>query len=206
MSRTLTAPALAAIQAQRAELIHLLSMTFLGGTIRFTTGPNNVDWNGNTYSAAGGAMTFEAITETPDPSGQRLKIILDGVSLTAIAALLSQSYIGRLATLRRAWIDSGGSIIADPAILFTGYLNTPWVVTEDWDKRWCKVETEIVSPLAVFNQVRGITADKTSHQRWFSTDTFFSHIVDKPEGDFGWGITNAQARPPGPIGGRGGRS
>lgn len=205
MSRTLTAAALAAAQAQRAEIAHLLSLTFSGGTIRFTTGPHNVDWGGNTYSAAGGAMQFESVSETPDPSGQRLKITLDGVSLGAISALLSQSYIGRLATLRRAWLNSAGTIIADPAVLFTGYLNTPWVVTEDWDGRWCKVETEIVSPLAVFNQVRGITADKTSHQRWFTGDTFFTHTVDKPEGDFGWGVTNAQARPPGPGGGRGGR-
>lgn len=188
MTRTVTAATLTALQAQRAEIIHLLSLNFSGGTIRFTSGPNNVDWNGNTYSAAGSAMSFEAVTETPDPSGQRLRIILDGVSLGAIAALLAQSYIGRTATLRRGYIDGGGSIIADPFILFTGYLNTPWVVTEDWDNRWCKVETEIVSPLAVFNQVRGITADKTSHQRWFTGDTFFAHIVDKPEGDFGWGI------------------
>ncbi len=205
MSRTLTAAALAALQGQRAEIAHLLSLAFSGGTVRFTTGPHNVDWNGNTYSAAGGAMTFEAITETPDPSGQRLKIILDGVALGAVAALLSQNYIGRLAILWRVWLNAGGSIISDPAILFTGYMNTPWIVSEDWDNHWAKVETEIVSPLAVFNQVRGITADKTSHQRWFTGDTFFSHIVDKPEGDFGWGITNAVSRPPRPPDGHNGR-
>lgn len=205
MSRTTTALALAALQGQRAEIFHLLSLNFSGGTIRFTTGPADMVWNGNTYSAAGSAMSFEAVTETPDPSGQRLRIILDGVSLTAISALLAQNYIGRTGTLRRGYIDGGGSIIADPFILFTGYLNSPWQVSEDWDNHWAKVETELVSPLAVFSQVRGITADKTSHQRWYSTDTFFSHIVDKPEGDFGWGITNATVRPPGPPGGRNGR-
>lgn len=188
MSRTITAAALAALQGQRAEVAHLLSLAFSGGTIRFTTGPHNVDWGGFTWSAAGSAMTFEGVNETPDPSGQRLKVTLDGVSLTAISALLAENYIGRLSTLYRAYIDASGGIIANPIILFTGYLNSPWVVTEDWDNQWAKVETEIVSPLAVFNQVRGITADKTSHQRFFPTDTFFAHIVDKPEGDFGWGI------------------
>jgi len=204
VARTVTAASLVALQAQRGEIIHLLSMGFSGGTIRFTSGPHNVGWNGNTYSAAGSAMSFEAINETPDPAGQRLRIILDGVSLGAIAALLAQDYIGRLATLRRGWINSGGQIISDPIILFQGYLNAPWVVTEDWDNRWAKVETEIVSPLAVFNQIRGITADKTSHQRWYSTDTFFSHIVDKPEGDFGWGIgtTTYRGFPPNPWHGR----
>jgi hypothetical protein len=188
MGRTLTAAALAALQGQRAEVAHFLDLAFSGGTVRFTSGPHNVDWNGNTYSAAGSAMSFEAVTETPDPSGQRLRIVLDGVQLGAIAALLSQNYIGRLATLRRAYLNAAGTIIADPLVLFTGYMNTPWEVTEDWDSRWCKVSTEIVSPLAVFEQVRGITADKTSHQRYYTGDTFFAHIVDKPEGDFGWGV------------------
>jgi len=188
VSRVLTAAVLAASQGQRAEIAHLLSLAFSAGTIRFTTGPNNVDWNGFTWSAAGSAMTFEAVNETPDPSGQRLRITLDGVQLSAISALLAQNYIGRLAVLYRAWINTGGTIIADPIILFKGYMNTPWTVSEDWDNHWAKVETEIVSPLAVFNQVRGITADKTSHQRWFAGDTFFAHIVDKPAGDFGWGV------------------
>jgi len=189
VSRTVTAAALAALQAQRAEIIHLLELNFLGGTVRFTTGPNDVVWNANIYSAAGSAMSFEAVTETPDPSGQRLKIILDGVSLGAISALLAESYIGRLGTLRRAYMDTNALIIADPLVLFTGYMNAPWECSEDPDGRWAKVETELVSPLAIFQQVRGITADKTSHQRYFPGDTFFSHITDKPEGDFGWGWT-----------------
>lgn len=188
MSRTLTAATLAALQGQRAEIFHLLSLAFDAGTIRFTTGFHNVDWGGVTWSAAGGAMQFEAVSETPDPSGQRLKITLDGVNLAAITALLAENYIGRLGTLYRGYLDSGGSIIVDPIVLFTGYLNAAWDVSEDWDHRWAKVTTELVSPLAVLHQVRGITADLTSHQSQFTGDTFFAHIVDKPEGDFGWGI------------------
>lgn len=188
MSRTITAAALAAIQAQRAEIIHLLSLAFSGGTVRFTSGSHNVEWNGVTWSASGSAMSFESVAETPDPSGQRLRITLDGVQLGAITALLAENYVGRLGILRRAYLNTSGAIIADPIVLFTGYLNAPWDVTEDWDNGWCKVETEIVSPLAVFQQVRGICADATSHQSHFAGDTFFSHIASKPEGDFGWGV------------------
>lgn len=188
MGRSTTAAALAALQGQHAEVVHLLSLTFSGGTIRFTSGPHNVTWSGETYSAAGSAMSFEGVNETPDPSGQRLKITLDGVQLGVISALLAENYIGYTGTLRRGYLHAAGSLIADPFVLFTGYLNTPWEVTEDPDGRWCKVETELVSPLAVFNQVRGIRADAISHQQHFPTDTFFTHIMDKAEGDFGWGM------------------
>lgn len=194
MGRTITAASLAAVQAQGAEIQHLLSLDFSAGTVRFTSGPHDVTWNGVNWSAAGSAMSFEAVTETPDPSGQRLQITLDGVSLGAISALLAQNYIGRTGVLRRAYMNSAGAIIVDPIVLFTGYMNTPWEVTENWDKEnpYCKVTTELVSPLAVFNQLRGITADKTSHQRYFAGDTFFAHIVDKPSGDFGWGVATFQ--------------
>lgn len=192
MARTVTAASLAALQGQTAEIQHLLSLDFSAGTVRFTSGPHDVTWNGVNWSAAGSAMSFEAVSETPDPSGARMKITLDGVSLGAIAALLAQNYIGRQGVLRRAYLDSTGAIITSPVTLFTGYLNAPWEVTEDWDGRWCKVTTELVSPLAVFNQIRGITADLTSHQRYFPGDTFFSHIVDKPAGDFGWGLIDTR--------------
>jgi hypothetical protein len=187
VSRSLTAGTLAALQARQAEVLHLLDLVFSGGTLRFTSGPQDIVWSGNTYYASGSAMTFQAMTETTDPSGQRLRLTLDGVSLTAIAALLAQDYIGRLSTLRRAYLNASYAIISDPVVLFTGYLNTPFEVSEDPDGRWCKVETELVSPLAIFDQVRGITADPSSHQRHFAGDTFFSHIAGKAEGDFGWG-------------------
>lgn len=190
MSRTITAGSLTALQGQRAEIVHLLSLGFSAGNIRFTSGFHSVSWGGQTYSPAGGAMSFEAVAETPDPSGQRLKIVLDGVALTSISALLAQNYIGRLGILRRGYLNAGGTIITDPLVLFTGYMNTPWEVTENWDgpTPYATVTTELVSPLAVFNQVRGITADPISHQRWFPGDTFFTHILNKPIGDQGWGV------------------
>jgi hypothetical protein len=134
-------------------------------------------------------MSFEAVSESADISGQRLKIILDGVKLTAITALLAEAYTGRLGTLYRAYLKNG-QVVADPLILFRGYMNSPWEVTEDPDGRWCKVETDLTSPLAVRDQVRGITADPNSHQQVYAGDTFFSHIATKPEGNFtGWGIS-----------------
>jgi hypothetical protein len=194
MTRTVTAATLAQLQAQKVEFVHLLDLVFSGGTLRFTTGSNDIVWNSNTYFASGSAMAFEGASESLDHSSQRLKMTLDGVSLGAIASLLAQNYIGRLSTLRRAYFNAGGQIIADPIILFVGYLNSPWEVTEDWDGRWAKVTTELVSPLAIFDQVRGITCDPGSHQLVYAGDTFFTHIASKPEGDFGWGSTTWQGK------------
>lgn len=190
MTRSLTTGTLTAIQGQRSEQIHLLELAFSGGTVRFATHPFDVSWNSVTWSAAGGALSFEGVNETPDISGQRVRVNLDGVSLTAITALLAQNYIGRLAKLYRAHLNPASVIIVDPVLLFLGYMNSPWEITEDWDNAWCKVTTELVSPLAVLEQTRGITADPNSHQAVYSGDTFFTHTVTKPAGQFGWGIAD----------------
>lgn len=188
MSRTITAATLAKVQSRQSDVIHLLSLAFSAGTVRLTTGAQDITWSSQTWYASHGAMSFEAVNETSDYSGQRLKVILDGVNLTAITALLAESYIGRLGTLYRAHI-SNGLIVADPITLFLGYMNTAWDVTEDPDNQWCKVETTLISPLNVGSQVRGIVADPNSHQAHYPADTFFSHIATKPEGNFtGWGI------------------
>jgi hypothetical protein len=188
MGRTLSAGTLAATLLHNSQVMHLLELAFSGGTVRFTTGPNDVSWNSVTWYASYGAMSFAAVSETPDPSGQRLSLTLDGVNLTAITAFLAESYVGRLGTLYRAHISTTtGLIIADPVVLFLGYMNSPWEVSEDWENGWCKVETELVSPLAMLAQVRGITADANSHQAVSPGDTFFTHIATKPQGDFGWG-------------------
>jgi hypothetical protein len=82
-----------------------------------------------------------------------------------------------------------GQVVATPLLLFLGYMNTAWEITEDQDNGSCIVSTELVSPLGARNQVRGIVADPNSHQAVYSGDTFFSHIATKPEGNFtGWGI------------------
>lgn len=187
MSRSVTPALLAKAQGQQSEIVHLLQLAFAADTIRFTSGAHDVSWNGVTWYASNGAMSFEAVTETVDRSGQRLRILLDGVTLTSITALLAQNYVGRIGTLYRAHLDAQGQIVADPFVLFLGYMNSPWEITEDWDNGWCRVQTELVSPLNVLSQVRGITTDPNSHQAVYAGDTFFTHTADKPLGDFGWG-------------------
>jgi hypothetical protein len=182
----------AAFALQRSEVVHLLSMEFSGGTVRLASSPHDISWDSQTWSAVGGAMMFEGVQETPDLSGQSVVFTLDGVSQVAIAAFLAEGYIGRLARLYRAHLDTDGTIIPDPVTLFHGYMNSAWDVTETWDEERgassSTVKTTFTSPLVKFQQKRGIRADMTSHQRKYSGDTFFSHIAAIPDGDINWGV------------------
>jgi len=197
MTRTLTTAVATAASAEVAHLCHLLSMAFAGGTAYMTTAARDIIWNSQTWSAIGGALSFEAVQETNDLSAQGVKVRLDGISTATIAAILTDDYIGREANLYLAHIAADGTIIADPILLFRGYMNEGWTIQERRDPAGgsCTIETRFVSPLVKLDQVRGIRANLTSHQSHpdrngndYSADTFMRHIATLRETDIGWGI------------------
>ena len=165
-----------------------------GTGIRLTTGSRNVDWDSNTWYATGGLLSFEAARETTDLSGQSVRVTLDGVSQLAIAAFLAEDYVGGLAELYLAHLDSDGSIMADPVKIFAGYMNHKWTLREHIGEgeNYATVSTILMGPAAArFKQVRGIKANLNSHTAHFSTDTFMRHIMALEDGDIGWGVYKA---------------
>lgn len=192
MVRTLTSAMQAAIAAQTGEICHLLELALSGGTAYYTDASNDIAWSGNTYTALGGLLTFDVIQETPDEDAQGVGFQFDGVDTSVIDDILSEDYIGRLATVRRAHLGSDGLIVADPVVLFLGYMNSAWEVEEKFHETgggYCTVRTRLTSPLARLRQRRGIRADVASHQHAIGddTDTFMRHIAVIPEGTIEWG-------------------
>jgi hypothetical protein len=135
-------------------------------------------------------LTFEGVKETPELGGQSVKVTLDGVSQIAIAALLGEHYIGRLAELYLVHFAADGSVMGDPVKMFAGYMNSKWDIREhfsDTGPGHSTVSTVLISPIVRFKQIRGIKANPNSHKAHFSADTFMEHIFALPSGDIGWG-------------------
>jgi hypothetical protein len=192
MTRTLTGGMQTAIAAQSGEFCHLFKLEMSGGTAYYTDAAHDIDWSGDTYTALGGLVTFDVIQETSDKDAQGVSLSFDGVDTTVISDVLSEGYIGRLATIYRAHLAAAGTITADPVVVFLGYMNSAWEIEEkrtDSGVGYCTVSTRLSSPLARFEQVRGIRADVASHQHAIgdNTDTFMRHIVVFPEAAIDWG-------------------
>ena len=179
MTRTLTGPMITAAQADSGDLLHLISLAFSGGTLFLTTAPHDVVFSGDTYTAVGGHLGFSSVNESGDLTGQGVRLTLDGVDQTIISPLLAQNYIGRIAKVYQAHMDSAGVLIVDPVLLFEGLLNSSFTVSESRDPDaggTVVVTTTVVSPLVSFRQQRGIRATLASHQHHFPGDTFWKHI------------------------------
>lgn len=102
MTRTIDAAVLRAFQARLSRRIHLLELQFSGGTVYFTTGVADVEWNGHTWVAIGGALAIGAVQETHDPDAQATELQLGGVDQSVIAVILSELSRGRQVNIWRA--------------------------------------------------------------------------------------------------------
>ena len=201
--RGLTAGMLTAVQADTGEFFHLISLAFSTATTFLTTAANDVTWSGDTYTAVGGALHFDAVQEGLALQAQRVRLTMDGVDTTIIVDLLSQNFIGRTAKIYLAHFGSDGTITADPYLLFSGVLNDRMEVEETFDRKagTCTVRTTITTPLTRFGEVRGIRSNEASHSHHFNGDTFFRHINGIAGRKIFWGGTEAKV---GFVGGGGG--
>ena len=195
MVRTLTAAMKTALAAESGEAFHLFELNFSGGVQRFTDASNDIVHFGNTWTAIGGHLRFDAVQEVPTLRGQGVRMTLDGVDQTVISALLSENYIGRVARIYRGHIASDGTVIVDPAQIFNGLLNSPFEIREDGDT--VTVQTFVVSTLTRLRQTRGIRASVASHQQHFSTDTFFRHMTAISSRKVFWGPRTTDTTPGG---------
>jgi hypothetical protein len=167
--------------------VWLLVFTSSGGTTRLTTAQQDVLWDGNTYSAVGGALSLNAPSETGDPSAQGLQMTLSGVSQTIISDLLNNDMRGQDCTLYFGQVLlSTGVVATDPIQTFTGLLNETWQVTEQpglgTDAGTVTISTAAISDIARYLFARGVRSNVTSHNDMLDRgglavgDTFFSRI------------------------------
>lgn len=208
--RTFSGPLLAALQAETGERVILIEMNFSGGTVRYSTGAQDLSWNGQTWTAAGGAIAIGTVEESGDMKGSGVDIVLSGVDQTVTGILLAQNYRGRDCNVWVAALDQADGDVIGTIQLFDGLQLEGYEVEEKLARGKpgsITVRTRGRNRLSVA-EFRGIRANISRHQEYYSGDTFFQHVASFANRKIFWG-TEAPAEPGSSkggvsIGGRGG--
>lgn len=190
MSRSIASGVATAIAEGAATYVHLNELSFSGGYQRLSTGSANLLWRGLTWTAIGDALGFNAVQESTDLSAGTIELTLSGVDDSILGVLLSQFYIGRSATVWRAHLNSSaGTVIADPLLLFSGFMNGGYTVR---DVRpidghgTCTITMRCTDQLARLDERRGFQTNETSHQAVYADDRFFQHVNVLAHKPFTW--------------------
>lgn len=204
MTRDLSSEALQEIEKERTVFTHLLEINFDGGTLHWTSFPDDLRTSGFTdppgppnltWSGVGGVFGFGEIVETSDDQAQGSEVTLSGVDTSIIGAILNNQYRNRDVRIWRAYVDEDTGEVVAAIPLGTFKMNGEWKVTRSTSDRGggtVDVTTRLASRLSELRARRGVLTNVVSHQEAIleaatADDRFFEFVGPNMGTQLFWG-------------------
>ncbi len=154
----------------------------LAGEVLYTLTPGQVaTFETLPSEAPAGAVTMTLRVETSGAQGA-FHFYVDDAQLTA----------GDRVTIHQPTDGApimGGTILADPLLLFSGFMNGGFQLEEsaEFDQLTATIGGRVTSRLAALTNRRGIKTNLESHGRLMLGDRFFEHVPQIANADILWG-------------------
>ena len=161
------------------------------------SGVGDLSYGGETYLGVGDLLGISEIKESSDISATGMNISLTGVKSSLVSVAKNHEYQGRPLTVRLGAFDPSGNLVADPIIIFSGFMDTMTIA-----------EAGEYSTISIAVENKLIAFEKTKIRRYTAEDQKIDHPTDKGfefvtaivEKEIIWG------RPTGSTGGSSGAS
>ena len=194
MSRTLTSGMTAVTTADVVRPAYFVRMVFDSGespnVLNIWNGIGDLAYGGNTYTGTGDLLSISQITETADIQASGINVSLAGVKSSLIVIAKDHDYQGRPLTVSLGAFDASGSLIADPVIVFSGFMDT---MTISESGQYSTISIAVENKLISFerSKVRRYTAEdqKIDHP----TDKGFEFVTAIVQKEIIWGRPTGQS-------------
>jgi|14BtaG_2_1085337.scaffolds.fasta_scaffold26402_2 hypothetical protein len=123
MSRGLTAAVETLISDEVVRPFYMAFFDFPGSPTRVTSLGSNVNWDSETWYSLGTLGSVDIPEETSNLQANPCVFTLSGIPTDLIAESLDGDYKGEVCELYLGFLDSGGSVEADPYLIFSGLMN-----------------------------------------------------------------------------------
>ena len=168
MSRTLTSGMLGVTTADIVRPAYFVRMVFDSSVLNIWSGIGDLAFGGNTYTGTGDLLSISEITETADIQATGIKVSLTGIKTSFIAIAKDQDYQGRVLNVSLGAFDASGSLIADPVIVFSGFMDTMTIS-----------ESGQYSTITVSVENKLISFERSKVRRYTAEDQKIDHPTDK---------------------------
>ena len=207
MSRTLSSGMLGVTMADVVRPVYFVKMVFdssdRSSPLLLWSGLGNLAFGGETYTGVGDLLSIGEITETSDISATGINVALSGLQRAFIAIAIGYKYQGRPLTVFLGAFNDQGALIADPVIVFSGFMDT---MTISEGAETSSISINVENKLVAFerSRVRRYTAEdqKIDHPN----DKGFEFVTSIVEKEIIWGrpTGSSQGGSSGSSGNRGG--
>jgi hypothetical protein len=143
-------------------------MVFDSSVLNIWSGIGDLAFGGNTYTGTGDLLSISEITETADIQATGIKVSLTGIKTSFIAIAKDQDYQGRVLNVSLGAFDASGSLIADPVIVFSGFMDTMTIS-----------ESGQYSTITVSVENKLISFERSKVRRYTAEDQKIDHPTDK---------------------------
>ncbi len=172
MSRTLTSGMLGVTTADIVRPAYFVRMIFDSGespnVLNIWNGIGDLAYGGNTYTGTGDLLSISQITETADIQASGINVSLAGVKSSLIVIAKDHDYQGRPLTVSLGAFDASGSLIADPVIVFSGFMDTMTIA-----------ESGQYSTISIAVENKLISFERSKVRRYTAEDQKIDHPTDK---------------------------
>lgn len=124
MTRALEPAMSNAVGADYVRPILLVHCDFDSGDLNMWTGIGSLVYDGKTYVGTGNLLNISGLQETTQLTAQGITVTLSGVLSSLVEKARDEDYQGRTLEVLFGAIDDNGDIIADPAVMFSGFMDT----------------------------------------------------------------------------------
>lgn len=187
MSRSLTSAMESAVTADLVRPILLVQCAFDSGNLNLWNGIGDLTVGSVDYVGAGTLLSVGEISETSELAANGLNVALSGVTEPLISKARDEDYQGRELTVLMGAMDATNSVIADPVIIFSGFMDT-MVINDGAETATIQVTVE--NRLIEFerNRVRRYTAEDQKID--YPNDKGLEFVAEIAEKEITWGRRN----------------
>jgi hypothetical protein len=148
--------------------IFLVRMVFDSSQLNIWSGVGDISFDSVTYTGLGDLLSISDIKETSDISATGINVSLSGVKSSLIAIAKDQDYQGRELTVRLGAFNESGSLIADPVIIFSGFMDTMTIA-----------EAGTYSTISIAVENKLVAFERSKVRRYTAEDQKIDHPTDK---------------------------
>jgi len=185
MGRDVTAAFLAALDEETLRPFYLFEAEFSGGTVHYWSGDYDLTWNSQSWVGNGVFLGLSSVAESQKIEADGVDIILSSAPAAVVALALSSRRTNKLGTLYLGLFDASGAIIADPAPLYVGGLNS---VTLKDDENQTLLVLGYESALLFLNDAPDYRYSDQQQKLWYPGDLGFSELLSAKEWSGYWGL------------------
>lgn len=187
--RTLTTAFRNALNAETNRPAIFFQGEFESSTLRVWNGTGDLSWNSQTWLGNGWFHGWSGGGESDDMAVTSADVVLSGIPAQLIGQILGGSKQGAPGMLYLGMLDEEDAVIADPIILFAGYLDVP---TLDYNVEEPVLTLTYETKFVDLDRPREFRYNTETQKFFYPNDTGFRYVSMASEWNGQWGSTRKE--------------